>query len=53
VTAKTVQLPYKIWGTLLAVSGNNYRFLKDQDPMRRMNCMRRWRIPEDNIVSVY
>ena len=30
----------------------NYRFLKECcNPMRRMNCMRRWRIPGDNIVS--
>ena len=31
----------------------NYRFLKDEKgSMRRMNCMRRWRILEDNIVSL-
>ena len=30
----------------------NYRFLKDwNNPMRRMNCMRRCRIPENNIIS--
>ena len=29
----------------------NYRFLKDcSNLMRRMNCVRRWRIPGDNIV---
>ena len=36
----------------MAVVKYNCRFLKDwNNPMKRMNCMRRCRIPENNIVS--